>query len=88
MAQVSLTFVAETWPVYDAINTVMVIHERLAKRHGDAFRSLDRRIDAFMNKGFNENQIGHVDLEPLLFVLTPPRELTEIVAEGRRLGVI
>ena len=74
--------------VSDAIDAVLLAHSRLSKHHGDAFRALDRRIEALLESG----ELGRLDMLPLgadgRFVVTPPDALRGLVDEARRLGVI
>jgi N-acetylglucosamine kinase-like BadF-type ATPase len=87
MAMVTLTLSVETELVHDAADLLERIDRALAKRHGEAFRALDRRLDALAESG-NLVAPEMVDLEPGRFVMVPSDELKSIIAEAKKLGVI
>lgn len=88
MAAIIMTMSMEMELVSDAIDALLLAHSRLSKHHGDAFRALDRRIEALLE----EDDLGRLDMLPLgadgRFVVTPPEKLQALVDEARRLGVI
>lgn len=86
MADVRLSLHIEADPLFDAVDTLLHIHERLAKRHGDRFRAMERQIEAFV--GDDGSGVGTESLEPGRIVLTPPKEWQSLIAEARALGII
>lgn len=77
----------ETDLIADAAEDLRRVHAALTKRHGDAFRALERRIDGLGEAG------GLPCLHPLpddtvTLLATPPQEWLDILAEAKRLGVI
>ncbi|HTK34552.1 MAG TPA: hypothetical protein VL358_04590 [Caulobacteraceae bacterium] len=74
----------------DAISDAVTELERLARalptRHGEAFRALDRRVADLI-----DGKCGQPDVHDLgegVLAVAAPRELSEILAAGRQLGVI
>lgn len=88
MASLDLSLTVETDLVWDAINTAMIVVERLRSRHGDRFRVLERRFEAFAFQPEPWAAGEHAEIEPGRFVLAPPPELMSLISEARRLGVI
>lgn len=86
-ALVSFALIAEFELLHDAVDTLQRIHELLAKRHGEAFRALERRIEALADAP-SWGDVGHADLEPGRVVLFASPMLTQIIADARDLGVI
>lgn len=73
--------------VYDAVNLVVHIHEKLRFRHGDEFRRLERRIDELAEDG---PELGN-QIDPMVgggLIVHAPQALTDVIIEARRLGVI
>lgn len=71
----------------DALDLVISAHQALAKRHGDQFRGLERRIEAIIEDG----DLGKTDMHDLgdgEFELSAPSKLTELIRDARELGVI
>lgn len=87
MAQTGLVIIAETDLIADIAATLALIHQRLAGRHGETFRALERRLDAVargeLDSGFPVHQ-----LEPGRLILAPSAQLLALVADARALGVI
>ncbi len=81
------TLTGELDLVLDAVRDVQRIHALLTKRHGDAFRALERRIDA-LSEMADWGEWGQADLEPGRFVLFVPAALAQIIADARSLGVL
>lgn len=86
-ALLSLTLTVETDAVWDAATELESISRALARRHGPAFRALDRRIDALMEGDFSGCFSIH-DLEPLHSVAVPSGELAAVLNEARLLRVL
>lgn len=82
----SITF--ETDLIWDALATAVVITERLRTRHGDRFRQLERRIEAFAFGPGAWAPGDHFEIEGGHYILAAPSEIMAIIAEARRLGVI
>jgi len=88
MAQLVRTLTVEMDLVGDAIDDVERIFRALARKHGPAFRALEREVERLMN--------GDAELSPPPFhhigggcyVAEPYPELAAIVREARALGVI
>jgi hypothetical protein len=88
MARTMLTVSIEC----DLINDFLADWERvgreLPRRHGAAFRALDRRMSAIQEGEAPVSDTEWHDLGEANFIITAPREMVEVVAEARRLGVI
>lgn len=86
MAAITRTITAEMEAMHDAIAQLQVVHSRLAKKHGDQFRRLDRAIEAFI-----DNPDGCVEAHWLgggRIMAAPKGELIDIFRDARRLGII
>ena len=86
MATLNLVLTAEMDEIRDALALLQEIHARLAKRHGDSFRNLDRAIEAFIQKPADCVEAHWLGGGKI--VAAPKGPLTEIFQEARRLGVI
>ena len=71
----------------DALDLVVSIHRALARRHGDQFRALERRIETIIETG-DLGTTEHHDLGDGQFELSAPSKLTALIREARALGVI
>lgn len=87
MAKTVLTLMVETDLIQDAANDIEVIFRRLAKRHGAAFRELERRIEALSETDRWGEMATHQLLDGTV-IFEPPSAFKEIIADARRLGVI
>jgi len=87
MAQTSIAFIFETDRIADAADTCLRIHEALARRHGQRFRDLERRLEALPDLD-DWGEIELASIEWGRFVMTVPPVLTAIIQEARDLGVI
>lgn len=88
MATCSFTILLEIELLDDVINAITRMHEALPKRHGAAFRRLERKLEKF---GSGERPIGEPELRALgggRFILIPPKALFDLVDEAQRLGVV
>ena len=87
MASIWLALTAELTPALDALDDLQRAHERLASRHGDAFRALDREIDGILEGG---ELVATADLEGdrSRFFIIPSPKVTEALKRARQLGVI
>lgn len=81
-----LTFHFETELVQDALSEVEALFRRLVKRHGDEYRKLERRIEGVL-ENFKHLDFGDYPLGASRYIITPPREVIEIIEEARRLGL-
>lgn len=86
MAAVVLTITPELHLVHDAIDQLARIRHALFKRHGDAFRALQRDIEA-LDGGSLTLSDPH-DLGEGFLVFEPPREIAELIARAKTLGVV
>jgi len=86
MAAMTLTITAEMEEMNDAILLLQEVHARLAKKHGDEFRRLDRAIEALV--GNPEDCVEAYWLGDGKIMVAPKGEFTDIFREARRLGVI
>ena len=86
--QAVLTISIERDPVNDMLADWERIGHALASRHGEAFRALDRRMCAIEEGEIAVSSPEVHDLGEATFIVIPPREMIECVAEARRLGVI
>jgi hypothetical protein len=73
--------------VMDAVNLVIAAHEALTKRHGDRYRTLERRIETIIESG-DFGAIEHHDLGDGHIELSAPPNLTELIRDARAFGVI
>lgn len=92
MAHAVPTLTLETDAVSDAMRELEAVAAALARRHGEAFRALDRRIGQMIG-----DDDGGVDwstcvalhtLEPCREVMVPAGELMSVLNEARRLKVL
>lgn len=88
MAKLVTMLRLETDLIDDAINSLMRIREALPRRHGDAFRALERRLEALPARELEAGLRSLPDSEAISFIATPPQEWLDILAEAKRLGVI
>jgi len=88
MAQLTMTFSIERDPVIDLLEDWARVGRALAARHGSAFRALDRRMSDIEEGETLISEPEVHDLGEAMLIVTPPREMVEVVAEARRLGVI
>lgn len=86
MTQVVTSLTIETDLIGDAIDRMVDIHAALARRHGDAFRTLERRIETVVETGvlgdFRIHAIGDGHM-----VAGVPQVLAGIIQEAAALGV-
>lgn len=87
MAQTIITVSVETELLADALAELDHIMSRLAFRHGEAFRDVERRIARLIDGAEPLSGFGMADLGPGRLVLLPPSELAAVIADARRLGV-
>ena len=86
MAQVTLTLIAETDLTLDAIDDMARIHQALARRHGDRFRQLERRIETLLDDhGLGEFEM--IDLGEGHMVMTVPSRIANILTDAAAMGV-
>jgi len=88
MARTQLSFSVETDGMLDAIADLERVSEALPRRHGAAFRDLDRRLCAIFE---GDIAITPPDVRYLgdgIFVAVLPIELSALLATARRIGVI
>lgn len=92
MATLVLSITLETEAVGDAVRELEAIVSALPRRHGEAFRALDRRIGRFLG-----DDGGGVDwstcfawhtLEPGCEMMVPAGELMAVLKEARQLRVL
>lgn len=86
MADTGLTISVEGSCITDAFGELMLAHERLAKRHGAAFRALERDIEAI-----TDDFSGCVEIHWMgdgSIMAAPAGRLTDALREARRLGVL
>lgn len=82
-----MRIIVETDLIGDVVRDFNLIATRIRSRHGAAFRALDRRLCKIIEDGPTESFPVH-QLEDGRLVVAPSGELTDIVTEARRLGVI
>lgn len=92
MAITSLSLAYETSAVMDAIALLEAAHVALAKRHGQRFRDLERKIEAMAEDG-EQRLVGEMVQLPtefgsILLVAQAHPELTALIREARDMGVI
>lgn len=87
MATEILSITVETEMLNDAIDELREIHTRLARRHGEQFRALDRMIEECLAKDMSSFFRVHW-IEKTLGVLAPAGELARILRKARELKVI
>lgn len=91
MARVCTTIAAEMDALHDAVRLLCDVHAALARRHGDRFRALERRIESLMdNFPLSDADLHFLDSEEggaMLFTFTVPTALRDLLDEARRLGV-
>lgn len=86
MADTGLTISVEGSCITDAVGELMLAHERLAKRHGAAFRALERSIE-----DITDDFSGCIETHWMgdgSIMAAPAGRLTEALREARRLGVL
>lgn len=83
MAQNRLTITIDAEAAHDAFDELATVHRRLAARHGERFRDLDRSIELLMD---DPGEIEIVPLGPGTFAYIVPG-VADILAQARRLGV-
>lgn len=86
MATVKHHLSVEMDALHDAIGLLSEIHARLATKHGEAFRKLDRAIERFIDDPTDATEIHWLGGGRL--VAAPKGRLTEMLREARELGVI
>lgn len=75
--------------VVDAINELLLVHERLARRHGDTFRALDREIDRLIDMGAGALVADtRLDGDASRILLIPSPPVTAVLKRARELSVI
>ncbi|MAB00121.1 MAG: hypothetical protein CMN87_12185 [Stappia sp.] len=85
MARMIHTITVEGEMLRDAIDDLVRAHAALARRHGSAFRDLERRIEAIAECGTALLELHKVGGR---LVAAPSGELTAVLVEARRLGVL
>ena len=88
MAQTEFYIRAELDLIRDAIDTLVLIHERLAYRHGETFRALDRRIEGLAETNLRPATIHQMTGGGLTLIPEVPEAVRSIIADARALGVI
>lgn len=86
MATATLRFTYEFDAVLDAIADMQRVVRALVKCHGQKYRDLERRIDGLLAR-IPTLKAGW-RLVDTHWIMTPPAEVTEILRDARRLGVI
>lgn len=84
---VELVIRFDTSALSDTVFTISVVQERLAKCHGDQFRALDSRISRLMDEDYRRPEWQHKWVGEVYMIIGPD-EMTDIIREARRLGVI
>lgn len=87
MKQLVLTLRCELDIVQDSLASIRRAHEALAKRHGDAFRQLERDIEA-LRYGGPLMSPEPIDLGGGFLLFTPSTDLTALIQRAKGLGVI
>ena len=79
----------ETDAVVDTANELIAVRRALATRHGDAFRALDKRLEA-LPLAMLPTPIHplHADDGSCRLIIQPPQEWTAILVEARRIGAL
>ena len=86
MAQVTMVLTAETDLTLDAIDEMARIHQALARRHGDWFRQLERRIETLLDDhGLGEFEM--IDIGEGHMVMTVPSRIANILTDADALGI-
>lgn len=85
MAQTLISLTFEQEPFLDAGHELSRAMDAVRPRHGDAFRALERRIEAAFDP-IPAPQFR--TLESGRFVLMPPQIWIDLLADCRRMGVI
>lgn len=88
MATVGLTLTLEVDAMRDAIAQLQKIHARLAKRHGDVFRKMDRMIEAMIEHDDPRDWVEIHWIGGGKMVAAPKGKFTEFLREARQLGVL
>jgi hypothetical protein len=86
MAVLFTKITAEMEEFHDAVAHVQEVHAALARRHGAAFRKLERTIEDWL-----EDPAGGIGMHWLdggRVMVAPAGPLTGILKEARRLGVL
>lgn len=79
----------ETEPVTEAIAELERILGALPGHHGDAYRALERAIEALADPPQPQPVLRTLTGEDgvAMLVMTPPPEFTALIREAKRLGV-
>lgn len=88
MAALTITLEAETDLIQDAIGDIQWIFSLLARRHGEQFRELERRIERLMEGQLEMSPPRAEPLGDCRWIFLPPPELTAIIRDAKALGVI
>ncbi len=85
MAQITFDLRLDDTPVMLAAHELAEVVSRLASRHGDRFRRLERRIEALVDVEWTDTltTVGAGN-----FVVRAPPEWTAILTDARALGVL
>lgn len=83
MAQTNPAITFDFEALSDAVGELVDMHRRLAHRHGERFRALDREIEAFCEQPVD---VDFSAVEPGLFFAAMPA-LANLLRKGRALGV-
>ncbi|WP_037437154.1 hypothetical protein [Sinorhizobium fredii] len=86
MARLTSNLSVETDVMSDALAELQEVHSRLAKRHGDSFRKLDRAIEQLLETSEDIVEVHWLGDGKVL--VSPTGRFTEILREARRLGVV
>lgn len=70
--------------LFDALDQIQAIHFRLAKRHGERFRALEREIENLPSSDF-----GEIHFESIggAVIFHAPEAFTKILKRAAELGV-
>lgn len=88
MAQTRIVCRFETDLVHDAVDTLLRVHQALTHRHGERFRSLERRVEEVFEQDARGSSIGVASLDGGVVLLTPPLAWRALITEARTMGVI
>ena len=84
-----LTLRCETDALLDDVRRLVGVHAALARRHGPAFRALDRDIEQILEGDVTAN-VGWAELDDadgLLLIAIPSPEISALLARAVALGV-